>query len=103
MGSDRLDALLGLLIADCLDRPAQLRTAFGRGELVAIHAQGHGLKGAALRIGATALGEAARQLEAVATVALAEPLIAALEECAQATRLAVLRLLESPTDDRASA
>ena len=103
LGSDRLEALLGLLIAECLDRPALLRTAFGRGELVAIRAEGHGLKGAALSVGATALGKAAEHLETVASLALAEPLIAALEECAQATRTAVLRLLDSPTDDRASA
>lgn len=103
LGNERLDALMGLLIAECLDRPGHIRKAFRRGELAAIRAEGHGLKGAALSIGATALGLVAEQLEAVASVALAEPLIAALEECADSTRNAVLSLLAAPTDDRASA
>ncbi|MCY7398033.1 MAG: PAS domain S-box protein [Sphingomonas bacterium] len=97
LGNVRLKALLGLLIAECLDRPERLRTAAGRGQLVAIRAEGHGLKGAALSIGATALGQAAEQLESATTVAQAEPLIAALEECAQATRAAVQRILNAPT------
>ena len=97
LGSIKLKALLGLLIAECLERPARLRTSLGRGELVAIRAEGHGLKGAAISIGATALGQAAEQLESVTTVAQAEFLIAALEECAQATCVAVQRFLNAST------
>ena len=103
LGGERLEALMGLLIAECLDRPGRVRKAHARGELAAIRAEGHGLKGAALSIGAIALGRAAEQLEAVASIAEAGPLIAVLEECADSTRNAVLTLISSPTDDRASA
>lgn len=103
LGQQRVNALLGMLVAECVDRPSQIRTAFDRGELAAIRAEGHGLKGAALSIGATALGRAAEQLEIVGSMALAEPLIAGLEECAQATRAAALALLQLHADGRASA
>ena len=96
VGSERLHALLGLLMTQCLDRPARLRTAWDRGELVAIRAEGHNLRGAAFSIGATALGQAAQELEAVGSIALAEPLIEALEDCAQATLAAIRQMLADP-------
>ena len=40
LGNDRLEALLGLLIAECLNRPALLRSALCRGDVAAVRAEG---------------------------------------------------------------
>ncbi len=102
LGRLRLDALLGLLIDECRVRPARLRAGLARGELMAIRAEAHSIKGAAISIGATALSEAARQLEAIATLSAAGPLIVALETVADATLAAAQDLLAAPAADRAA-
>jgi CheY-like chemotaxis protein len=102
LGRFRLEGLLDLLISECRQRPARLRAGLARREINAIRAEAHSIKGAAISIGAAALGEAAEQLEAAASLSAATPLIAALEVVADATLIAAQALLAAPPEDRAA-
>ena len=103
LGSYWFDALLGLLIGECRDRPARLRTALRRNDIAALHAEAHSLKGAATSIGAEALGLVAVRFEQANDLRAAGRLIEVLETTARATLAAAERLISYPPSDRATA
>ena len=78
---DIVQQVLSLFLTDAAARIDALVRAVERGDAAALHRTAHALKGAAANIGATALQEQCRELEALGkqgTVAGAAPLLAAL-------------------------
>ena len=93
LGDARLDAVLGLLLGECRERPSRLRLCHARGDLAALIAETNSLLGAANTLGATALGDAALALTSSCDMSHALPLIEAIDEAAQATLRAARHLL----------
>jgi hypothetical protein len=92
LGDAGFDALLGLLITECRDRPQQLRLRHARGDLAGLRAETGSLVGAATSLGAATLSEAARALASSHDLADALPLIEAIDEAARATLCAARQL-----------
>jgi HPt (histidine-containing phosphotransfer) domain-containing protein len=85
LGEARFERLLGLLMAECRERPLRLREGLCRGDLACVRAEAHRLFGAATSIGACALGDAAMQLETARALVSAVPLVEELENAARDT------------------
>ena len=96
IGPERLENLLSLLIIECRDRPSALRTEHATGNLSALRAEAHSLKGAALSLGARQLSEAAIAIEALPALDDAEHTLVRLERAAAATSRSALALLKGP-------
>ena len=103
LGDARLDAVLGLLLSECRERPQRLRLCHARGDLAALRAESNSLLGAANTLGATALGDAALALAASCDMNHALPLIEAIDEAARATLSAARQLLGSTLPHPANA
>jgi len=103
LGTVRFEALLTLLVSECRQRPARLRAACRRGDLTALHAEAHNIKGAASSIGAAALGQAASRIEQAPDLASAKPLLKQFNTIAQATMIAASYLISPPPVDRVTA
>lgn len=93
LGNARLAALLELLLAECRERPALLRSGHDRDDLAGVRAGAFSLRAAALSVGAVTLAAAAEQLAAAPDLAEAAGLIEALDDAARATLGALHGLL----------
>jgi hypothetical protein len=97
LGERRVDGLLGLLAAECRERPRRIEFCHARSDLAGLHAEARSLSRAAADVGAVALGDAASSLECLSDLAVAEPLIGALDAAARATlRLVQQRMRRLP-------
>lgn len=93
LGNVRVAGLLDMLLAECRERPALLRSGHGRDDLPAVRAGAFSVRAAALSVGATMLGEAAERLASAPDLAVAAPMIEALDDAARATLGALHGLL----------
>ena len=89
LGPTRLKALLELFVAELDHRPDSLREHLLAGRLDQARAEAHSLKGAAMSVGATALGDAALAIEQQAVpsdIKVNSRLIDAMDQAVEALR-----------------
>jgi CheY-like chemotaxis protein len=89
LGPKRLDSLLALFVKELASRPTDIRDHLLAGRLDEATSEAHSLKGAALSVGATSLGNAAFEIEKLTSatdVKTSTRLLGELEQAAAAVR-----------------
>ena len=93
IGSTNFDGLLGLLKVELAERPALIRLAIAARDPVRARKEAHSLKGAAISVGAMAIGQAAATVELAPDLPAMISAMPTLDRQAARTREAVEKMI----------